>query len=295
MREHDEGRKPRLAQFLHCDGGARHLHQRENAFLHARTARSSEQDEGRLALHRGAHGGDDRLARARSEGAAEELEILRGGDNALTFQAPRAGDDRIGHAGLAARILEAIGVAAFVAKLEGIGRDLRQGECLVLTVVEQSLEPRGARHAHVIIRAGNDELVRLEILVIDHLPRLGAFHPQILRHLLPAKDVANLGSDDAIDPVHGLQNSQSSKSLELVQFTTAASAVCRKAEASRSTMPSTCGLVLRVALPSESRLCAMAATIAEPTTTPSATRASALTCSSVFTPKPTAIGKSVCV
>ena len=38
-----------LAQHLHGDRGARHLHQRQDAFLHARAAGRGEQDEGRAA------------------------------------------------------------------------------------------------------------------------------------------------------------------------------------------------------------------------------------------------------
>src|SRR4029077_18466898 len=38
-------------------------------------------------------------------------------------------------------------------------------------------------------------------------------HPQILRHLLPTKDAANLRPDDAIDPVHGSTKLSSCKSL----------------------------------------------------------------------------------
>jgi len=36
--EHHDVRESRLAQLLHSDRGARHLHQRENALLHARAA-----------------------------------------------------------------------------------------------------------------------------------------------------------------------------------------------------------------------------------------------------------------
>ena len=126
----------------------------------------------------------------------------------------------------------------------------------------------------MVVGAGDDELVGLEVLVIDHLPRLGALHPQIVRHVLLAKDAADLGPDDAIDPVHGLQNSQMFKHAQN-QFKPKARPprpFARSAAASRSTRPSTCGVVLRVALPCASRLSATAPTSAEPTTTPSAMR-----------------------
>ena len=51
--EHDDVGLLRLAQHLHRDRGARHLHQREDAFLHARAAGGREHDERRRLLHRG--------------------------------------------------------------------------------------------------------------------------------------------------------------------------------------------------------------------------------------------------
>ena len=118
---HDIG-ELRLAQLLHRDGGARHLHQREDAFLHARAAGGGEQNERRPALDRSAHGGDHRFARGRAERAAEEVEILRGGHDPLAFEPPRAGKHGIGQAGLAAGVFQPVGVAALVAELERIER-----------------------------------------------------------------------------------------------------------------------------------------------------------------------------
>ena len=45
MGQHHDVRKLRLAELLHGDGGARHLHQRQNALLHARAAGSGKQNE----------------------------------------------------------------------------------------------------------------------------------------------------------------------------------------------------------------------------------------------------------
>jgi hypothetical protein len=55
----------------------------------------------------------------------------------------------------------------------------------------------------VIVRPGHDEAVGIEVIVIDHLPRLGALHPEMIGHVLLAKDTPDLGSDDVVDPVHG--------------------------------------------------------------------------------------------
>jgi hypothetical protein len=48
--QHDDVRLAGLAQHLDRDRGARKLHQRENALLHARAAGGREHDEGRAAL-----------------------------------------------------------------------------------------------------------------------------------------------------------------------------------------------------------------------------------------------------
>jgi hypothetical protein len=55
----------------------------------------------------------------------------------------------------------------------------------------------------MVVGAWDDELIGFEVLVIDHLPRLGALHPKIVRHFLLAKDAPDLGSYDIADPVHG--------------------------------------------------------------------------------------------
>ena len=67
--QHDEIRKPGFAQHLHADRGARQLHQRQDAFLHARAAGGGKHDEGR-AIGDGAPGArDQRLATSRSRPA----------------------------------------------------------------------------------------------------------------------------------------------------------------------------------------------------------------------------------
>ena len=72
---HDIGQF-RLAQHLHADGGARHLHQRQNAFLHAGAAGGREHDERRFLFDRKFKPAHDRLAGGHAERAAHEIEIL---------------------------------------------------------------------------------------------------------------------------------------------------------------------------------------------------------------------------
>src|SRR4051812_36212742 len=54
----------------------------------------------------------------------------------------------------------------------------------------------------MIVRAGDDELVGLDVLVEHELPGIRALDPQILRRLA-AQDVADFWPDDIGEPIHG--------------------------------------------------------------------------------------------
>src|SRR5205807_10547199 len=56
--------------------------------------------------------------------------------------------------------------------------------------------------AQVVVGAGDDELVGFQVLVEDHLPGIGALHPQVVRQLaLGGEQAPDLGTD-IVDPVH---------------------------------------------------------------------------------------------
>ncbi len=74
--EHHNVRLAGFAQHLHRDRGARQLHERQDALLHARAAGGSEHDERRAALGGGLKTLDHGLARRHAERAAHEIEIL---------------------------------------------------------------------------------------------------------------------------------------------------------------------------------------------------------------------------
>ena len=63
---HDIGQF-RLAQHLHAHRGARHLHQRQNAFLHAGAAGGREHDERRFLFQRKFKPAHDRFAGRHAE------------------------------------------------------------------------------------------------------------------------------------------------------------------------------------------------------------------------------------
>src|ERR1051326_7756654 len=68
--------------------------------------------------------------------------------------------------------------------------------------VEHRLEARLRAHAHVVVRARDDELVRLDVLVEDELARLRTLDPEIFRHVAAGQEVADLRPYDVGDPVH---------------------------------------------------------------------------------------------
>ena len=144
----------------------------------------------------------DRLARRHAERAAHEIEILHADHDRQAVELAEAELDRVVHAGLGARVLEAVGVAPLVAEFQRIDRHLGDGDVEPGLAVEHRLQPRRRAHAHVVFGAGNDELVRLDVLVEDELPGLGALDPEILRHLAASEEVADLRPDDVGDPVH---------------------------------------------------------------------------------------------
>ena len=199
--QHDDVGPARLAQPLHRDGGARQLHQRQDALLHARAARGREQHERTVLLHRGVEPLDHRLARRHAERAAHEIEILHADDGSEPVEPAEAEFYRVVEAGLAARIFQPIDIAALVAEAQRIDRHLGHGDVEPGLVVEHRLEPRRGAHAHVIVGTGDDELVGLDVLVEHQLAGFRALDPQIARRLA-AQDAADLRPHDVGNPIH---------------------------------------------------------------------------------------------
>jgi hypothetical protein len=101
--------------------------------------------------------------------AHEVHEILNGDRDHLAFQ-PSDADLRVLQSGPGAGVLEAVGVAALIAKLAGGSSwHLRQDDIFKLTAVEHGLQPLRGADAHVIFER-NDELVGLNVLVKTGCP-----------------------------------------------------------------------------------------------------------------------------
>ena len=143
----------------------------------------------------------DRFTRGHAERAAHEIEILHRDHDASAFELAVADLDRVVQSGLGARVLDAVDIFALVAKFERIGRNFGQRDIVPGLVVEDRLQPRHRAHAHVVVRAGNHELVGLDVLVEHELPGIRALDPQIFRRLA-AQDVADFRPDDVSEPIH---------------------------------------------------------------------------------------------
>ena len=81
-------------------GGLGHLHQREQALLHARAADGGEADEGQLLLDGGLDAAHEALADHRAHRAAHELELESGHDHRHGLERALHHDQGIGFAGV---------------------------------------------------------------------------------------------------------------------------------------------------------------------------------------------------
>ena len=147
------------------------LHQRKNSFLHARPSGGGEHDERRILVDRRLQALDHGLAGGHAERTAHEIEILHADDHRQTFELAEPELDGVPGSGLAARVLEAIGVAALVTKFQRIERHSAIAMSIQVWLSKIDFRRCDRAHAHVIIGAGNDELVRLDVLVEDELAR----------------------------------------------------------------------------------------------------------------------------
>ncbi|QTK80176.1 hypothetical protein AT6N2_C2593 [Agrobacterium tumefaciens] len=170
-------------QHIHCNRGAGQLHQRQNAFLHARATGGREHHKraalGNSALeclHDGFAGGD-------AERAAHELEFMHDGDDLQPLQQPNAGKDRIVLLRLCTAVAQAIGIFLGIAKFQRVLRHLRLRQSLIDAAIEKIGKARLCRHLHMIAGRRDNPLVVLKVLMKDHLAGFGALDPEVLRNL----------------------------------------------------------------------------------------------------------------
>src|SRR5262249_18690828 len=131
------------------------------------------------------------------------------------------GPDRVVEPSLATCSSQALDIAQLVTEPQRVERHFRHRDVEPSLVVEHRFEARGGAHPHVVIRAGDDELIGLDILIENELASFRAFDPQVLRHFAP-KHAADLRPHIG-NPVHciitrGKRNSSRSIALPCLSW-----------------------------------------------------------------------------
>ncbi|MPL60817.1 hypothetical protein SDC9_06379 [bioreactor metagenome] len=200
--EHDDIGQVRFLQHLHRNGGARHLHQAEDAFLHPRAAGGGKEDQRALCLHRAFGRGDDGIADIHPHRAAHEGEVLRGGDDRGAAHLALGDEHRLFLAGRFLRGAHPVGVFLLVAELQRVGDRLGHLDLGEDAAVEQRGEARARRDRHVVVAVRADVQVLGQLAVEQHGPAFGALGPQVLGHLAAREQRVDLRFDVVRDPVH---------------------------------------------------------------------------------------------
>ena len=202
MGQHHDVRQVRLFQHLHRNGCARHLHQRQDAFLHPRATGCGKQHQRPLQLHRPLCRSDDCVAHVHAHAAGHEGKVLRCGDDG------RAADFALGHQHrlfLGRRLLgrlQAVGVFLLVAELQGIDQRFGHLHLGKDSAIKQGCEACTGADGHVVIAAGADiEIVR-QLSMEQHGPAFVTFRPQVLGDFAAREQRVDLGADVVRDPVH---------------------------------------------------------------------------------------------
>ncbi len=155
MGQHDDIGQAGLFQHFHGDGGAGHLHQRQDAFLHPRATGGREQNQ-RTPKRHGAFGGrDDRVSDIHAHRPAHEAEILRGGDDRGAHDLALGHQHGFPFAGALLGGFHPVGVFLLIAELQRVSNRLGNLDLGVDRTIKQRMEsiPWGDRHMMVAVRA----------------------------------------------------------------------------------------------------------------------------------------------
>ena len=191
---------------------ARHLHQRQDAFLHPCPARGRKKNERRAQFDRPQHAGDNRLAGRHAKRSCHEIEVLGGGYDGQAVELAFAHQNRVILLRCSLGVFQAVDVTALVAEFERVLRHGRHGNRGVVSAVEQVSQPLLARHPPMIAGTGHDELVRLQVFVKYHLTGLRARDPLPVGDLpLGGQKAPDLGANKIVNPVHWMKTPRRSK------------------------------------------------------------------------------------
>ena len=179
-----------------------HLQQREQRFLHTRTAARRKADERLAVFDAMLDGTHETLADHRTHGAGHELELERAGDDRNSFQGARHHDQRIFLVRALLSLQQAVAILLAVAKLERIFRLDRVGELGERLGIEETLEPLAGTDAHVMSALRTHMQIAFELGSIEHGIARRTLHPQPFRNRARAALRLDPGRHDFFEPGH---------------------------------------------------------------------------------------------
>ena len=203
MRQHNNIGQSGFFQHLHSDGGAGHLHQAQDAFLHARATCGGEEHQRAFQLYRLFGRGDDGVPDIHAHRPGHKREILPRRNDLRAADFTGGDQHGLGFARLLLGGLQAVRVFLLIAKVQRVRRwrgDFYLGKN---AAVEQRFEPFARGNRHVVTTAGADVQVVRHLAVEQHGAAFFAFRPQIVRGLAAREDRIDPGTDVVVDPVHG--------------------------------------------------------------------------------------------
>ena len=177
--EHHDIGQAGFLELLDAHGGARHLHQAQDAFLHARAAGRGEHDERALGRERRLHARQEGLTHAHAHGAAHEGEILHAHNGALGVDTAIGNQHGILLASLRPGGLQPVHITLLVLELQRVLGHARGAEQAVVAV--EQLGKAGLRaDAIMMLAAWADTVIVLPFLGVNHGAAILALGPKIV-------------------------------------------------------------------------------------------------------------------
>jgi hypothetical protein len=187
-----------------ADRGARHLHQAHGTFLHTRPAGCGEHDQRRFLQHGQLRRSHQPLADGSPHGPAHEAEFHGGDDGRRAANRAVRHHDRVVQPGLAAGLLQPVGVFLAVAKPQRVGRHPRQFDARERRLVERPGQTFQGGCAHVVAAMHADAQVLFQLLGKDHLLAGRALRPEIVGYIALAEQGADAGANEGGEPAHAI-------------------------------------------------------------------------------------------
>ncbi len=188
-------RQALFAQACQHGGGLGHLHQRDQRFLHPRTAGSREADH-RAAIFQGVVGGThETLANDGPHGAPHERELESRHHDGHAQQRTAHRDQRVFLARLLLRCAQAVLVLLAIAKFQAIDRFQVSAQLSAAVGVEEDIDAGASANAHVVIALGADVECLFQFRTIEYRIARRALVPQAFRH----RALLHLGTHDRRD------------------------------------------------------------------------------------------------